>query len=78
MGERSDLDDLDERLIDAHNRGELGELVELYRRAGKAAIDGGDGHAARFYYTHAYVFALEAGHPQTSEILAVLKRHGSE
>ena len=70
--------DLDERLISAHERGDTDALVELYVQAGDAAEAAGDIDRACFYYVHAYVFALEAGHADAALIRARLRRHGRE
>ena len=75
MGERADLH---RRLIDAHERGEPDRLARLYRQAGDRAVGDGDEDAACFYYTHAYVFALQGGLEAAGEILAILKRYGRE
>lgn len=67
--------DLDARLLDAHAQGDIAALVTLYREAANATSD----DAARgFYLTHAHVFALELGHPDTAELRAELIRMGRE
>lgn len=52
------MNDLDARLIKAHEKGDRPALVALYQEAAQAAPTK---DAAAFYMTHAYVFALEAG-----------------
>jgi len=69
---------LHERLQAAHERGDAGALVALYRQAGEAAESEGDIDRACFFYVHAYVFALEAGHPQAGWIRARLRRYRRE
>lgn len=69
------MSDLDTRLLDAHARGDTAELVTLYSEAADAATD----DAARgFYLTHAHVFALELGHPDTERLRAELIKMGRE
>jgi hypothetical protein len=70
--------DLDDRLIAAHRQGDPALLVPLYRKAGEAAQREGDIDRACFFFVHAYVFALEAGHPDAEEIRAALRRYGRE
>ena len=70
--------DLDERLIAAHESGNSDALVGLYRQAGEAAEAAGDIDRACFFYVHAYVFALEAGHEDAGLIRASLRRHDRE
>jgi len=69
---------LDERLITAHERGDTDALVALYRQAGEAAEVAGDIDRACFFYVHAYVFALEAGHGDAELIRSRLLRYGRE
>ncbi len=67
------MNDLDSQLLAAHARGDQPALVTLYALAADQAnqID-----AACFYLTHAYIFALELGHPDTQTLHARLARHG--
>ena len=51
--------DLARRLLDAHARDDRKALVALYEEAANCA---NDLDAACFYRTHAWVFALDAGH----------------
>ena len=69
---------LDAALITAHEAGDHAALVWLYRQAGEEREEAGDIDAACFYYTHAYVFALESGHVAASELLTRLVRHGRD
>lgn len=54
------MNDLDARLLAAHAADDRRALAELYAEAADKAEDH---DAACFYLTHAYVFALELGHP---------------
>ena len=69
---------LDASLLAAHEAGDHAALVRLYRQAGEEREEAGDIDAACFYYTHAYVFALESGHEAASELLGRLVRHGRD
>ncbi|WP_299149900.1 hypothetical protein [uncultured Tateyamaria sp.] len=67
--------DLDAALLAAHAAGDSHALVTLYR----AAADQTSDQAARaFYLTHAHVFALELGHPDTAHLRAALINMGCE
>ena len=69
------MSDLNDRLLAAHYADDKAALVSLYTRAA-AAADGPD--AAGFYLTHAYVFALELGHPDAPALRAELIAQGRE
>lgn len=69
---------LDGALIAAHERGDGSALAALYREAGEAALAAGNADAACFYFTHAYVFALETGDPSAQSLRAILVSHGRE
>lgn len=73
-----DSTQLDAALIAAHDAGDQAALVQLYRDAGEEREEAGDIDAACFYYTHAYVFALESGHEATGELLNRLVRYGRD
>jgi hypothetical protein len=75
---KPDSETLHKRLLAAHERGDTGALVAIYRQAGEAAEGEGDTDRACFFYVHAYVFALEAGHPDAEWIRERLRRHGRE
>ena len=64
---------LDAQLLDAHARHDHPALVILYALAAETAHDT---DAACFYLTHAYIFALELGHPDTAALHAQLAAHG--
>ncbi|WP_299731182.1 hypothetical protein [uncultured Tateyamaria sp.] len=69
------MSDLDTRLLAAHASGDLHALVTLYQ----TAADGAETEDARgFYLTHAHVFALEIGHPDTACLRAALIAMGRE
>ncbi|QYX55442.1 hypothetical protein K1T73_10000 [Roseovarius sp. SCSIO 43702] len=63
------------RLIAAHDPVNKPALVKLYTEAADTAnnLD-----ASCFFLTHAYVFALDAGHPDAPRLYARLKAHGRE
>lgn len=69
------MNDLDQRLLAAHDAGDHLALVGLYTQAADAADDL---DAACFYLTHAYIFALEQNHPDQRALHARLKTHGRE
>ena len=64
---------LDLALIAAHARHDGPALVRLYAEAAEAAHDV---DAACFFLTHAYVYALELGHPHTDALYARLAAQG--
>lgn len=72
------LADLDRRLLEAHASDDRAQLVALYTEAGDAALARGDEMGAGFYLTHAYVFALEAGHEVANDLRARLRSMGRE
>lgn len=53
--------DLERRILAAHRDGDGGALAVLYGCAGREAEEAGRIDKACFFYTQAYVFALEAG-----------------
>ena len=69
------MSDLDRQLLRAHEEQDAFGLVDLYTRA---ADEVGEGTAAKFFLTQAYVFALESGHPRTSELRVRLRALKSE
>lgn len=60
--------ELDARLLAAHARDDKEALVLLYTQAADAAESRHDTQAARFYLTHAYVFALDTGSAEYSSL----------
>lgn len=75
---RLDGDRLDTALIAAHEARAASDLVGLYTAAADRAEAEDRVDAACFYLTHAYVFALEAGHPAADVLHARLKLRGRE
>lgn len=71
------MNDLNTRLLAAHNTGDASELVRLYTAAADQ-VEGDDVDAACFYLTHAYVFALELGSATCPTLRARLVAHGRE
>ena len=67
------MSDLDDRLLAAHARDDRRALVALYCEAGMTA---NDIDASCFYLTHAYIYALEMGHPDADSLHARLAKHG--
>lgn len=67
---------LDAAIIAAHQGNDPDRLASLYEQAALALDDKGDEDAACFFYTHAYVFALEAGLADVDHLRAVLKKRG--
>ncbi len=66
---------LNAQLLAAHEAKDSATLIRLYAQA---ANEAGDIDAACFFLTHAYVFALEMGHPNTESLRARLVKHGRE
>lgn len=69
------MNGLDARLLEAHARDDHPALVTLYSEAADTARDA---DAIGFYLTHAYIFALELGHPDAASLHARLKETGRE
>jgi len=69
------MSDLDTRLLAAHAAGDIAGLVRLYQAAADTAPDV---NARGFYLTHAHIFALELGHPDTETLRAQLIDMGRE
>ena len=67
--------DLHTRMLAAHAGPDPAALIALYTEAADAA---NDLNASCFFLTHAYVFALEAGAPQASQLHRRLAIHGRE
>ncbi|MGB7245029.1 MAG: hypothetical protein WBC93_23465 [Sulfitobacter sp.] len=66
---------LDQQLLSAHAEGDAYSLVALYDQASQETDDE---TAAGFYLTHAYVFALELGHPDAAKLRKRLVDQGRE
>ena len=69
------MNDLNARLLAAHETGDAAALVDLYVQAADATSDV---DAAAFYLTHAHVFALEINHPDTATLRQRLIDQGRE
>ena len=78
MGEAAGKSWLDGALIDAHSRDDNEALIALYEQAGLASEKTGDEMGACFYFTHAYVFALEQGAPQAEQLKTRLVNYGRD
>ena len=66
---------LDKQLLAAHAAGATERLVDLYRQAADLAPCPDQ---AAFYLTHAHIFALEIGHPDTNRLRQRLIDAGRE
>ncbi len=69
---------LDEAILAAHEQGDSYLLAELYRQAAENKQRKGDADAYWFLTTCAYVFALEAGHPDAQTLHDLLKAAGRD
>jgi len=71
--------DLHDRILRAHAQGDTSELARLYRLAAEEAEAQGRIDEACFYFTQAYVFALDAGEEEiAADTRTRLVRHGRE
>ena len=71
--------DLNLEILLNHALGRLDELVRLYRLAGHRAEGAGRTDEACFFFTQAYVYALESGDTSRANALkATLKAYGRE
>ncbi|WP_166415422.1 hypothetical protein [Cochlodiniinecator piscidefendens] len=70
--------DLEDQILEAHAQHDQMSLVTLYQKAGRIAEQDGDIDAACFFWTHAYVFALEQAHPARDDLHARLVTYGRE
>lgn len=66
---------LDAALLAAHAADDRPKLIALYTQAANEAATA---EAEGFYLTHAYVFALEAGHPAAPALRERLVKAGRE
>lgn len=69
---------LDTALLAAHASGDFLQLVKLYKQAADEAFEQEKVDVACFFLTHAYVFGLVSGAPETKSIHQVLVAHGRE
>ncbi|MGI9414223.1 MAG: hypothetical protein ACR2PM_11175, partial [Hyphomicrobiales bacterium] len=71
--------DLNLEILLSHAIGQPDRLVALYRQAGHRAEGAGRTDEACFFFTQAYVFALECGDTGRANALkATLKSYGRE
>ena len=68
----------DAALLAAHAARDGDAIVRLYREAAEAHEARGDVDQACFYFTQAYIWALEAGHPETGALHTRLKARGRD
>ncbi|MEM9426316.1 MAG: hypothetical protein AAGA06_06405 [Pseudomonadota bacterium] len=71
-------DQLDRDMVAAVRAGDKARIVRLYAQAAEASEATGDVDRACFFYTHAWVFAMEAGDPLAEDLRAKLVAHGRE
>jgi len=69
---------LEVAILDAHDRQDVEALASLYQRAAGLKQATNDIDAYWFLMTHAYVFALECGHPDVEQLHAALKAGGRD
>lgn len=69
---------LDRAILDAHSTGDRAVLSALYTRAAERAQAVHNVDAEAFFLTHAYVFALDIGAAQATDLHARLKALGRE
>ena len=71
-------DDLDARLLAAHEADDRAALVRLYSEAATGAAGKGQTDAQAFFLTHAYIFALDIGLAEADTLRRKLQRIGRE
>ena len=67
---------LDAALIAAHQAGDPATLAALYRKAAETLERLGQADAALFFFTQAYVLALDAGLGEADDVGRILRAHG--
>ena len=67
---------LDADIVAAHGAGDPVRLARLYRKAADALDRQGEGEAACFFYTQAYVFALDGGLEDAADLATMLRARG--
>lgn len=71
--------DLQQRMLCAHRAGDAASLPALYLEAARLREAQGKVDAACFFFTHAYVYALDAGDDETAQQAHnSLKAHGRD
>ena len=73
-----DLAELEQALLLAHQNRDQEALVMLYQNGGQTFLRQGNIDAGCFYLTHAYIYALEAGHAAAAELRDILVSYGRE
>ncbi|GHA46199.1 hypothetical protein GCM10008927_09270 [Amylibacter ulvae] len=73
-----DLVALNTELLAAHATKDGAKIAHIYKQAGDDALDAGKIDTACFYFTHAYVFALESNCAELDDIHTILKKYGRE
>lgn len=72
-------DRLQRDMLQAHERNDLGALPPLYLAAARLRESQGDIDAACFFYTHAYVYALDCGDREIADTARnLLRSHGRD
>ncbi len=69
---------LHEALLGAHERGDLPALAHMYGQAAFEAETRGEVDTACFFFTQAYVFALDAGLPDATAYNRKLAHYGRD
>ncbi|PIB26163.1 hypothetical protein BFP76_12910 [Amylibacter kogurei] len=69
---------LNRELLAAHAAKDGAKIAHIYKQAGENALEAGQVDTACFYFTHAYVFALESNCEELGQIHAILKKYGRE
>lgn len=67
---------LEQNLLDAHRRNDIPVLIGGYTQAAEMLDEGGNTDAACFYFTQAYVLAVEVGSPEAGALDRRLIAHG--
>jgi hypothetical protein len=68
------VDALNAEILRAHAIDDRSKLAILYGQTADHLDERGDIDAACFFYTQAYVFALDSGHPDERRYAAILKK----
>ena len=68
-----DMHALNADILRAHETGDGTALAALYGKAADALEEAGNEDAACFFYTQAYVFALETGHDGIGRYASILR-----
>ncbi len=76
----SDIDpqELNAEILIAHGQSNSYRLAELYALGAELKLAESDSNGWGFLLTHAYVFALESGHPDAKTLHAKLVADGRE